>query len=363
MYVCALIAAPNEQGLCRLVMTSPTNHEPKTILSWAKSIAMALEMEGVNSRELFEKAGIPYQSTADPSHRIESRKITRLFKLAVEATGNPCFGLKPIVYMHPATFHALGYSLYASSTLYDFCQRLTRFFRLLSDNALHHLYEDEDAYRLVIEVTNPELAIESQDGWVGCIVFICRSIYRPDFNPLRIELTRPKPESHAEDFQRFFKTPIIFSAKEITICFDKKDMHVQLPAASTELALRNDEVAMEHLARLDRNDIVRQVEAKIVELLPTGECSKERISSQLNISLRNLHNKLEKKGTSYQEILEDLRSGLALQYIKQDNMSISEITYLLGFSDTSNFSRAFKRWTGVSPSQYRKNGVERISEA
>lgn len=344
-------------------MSSTTTNEPKTILSWAKSIAMALEMEGVNSRTLFEKAGIPYQTTADPSYRVEFRKFNRLFQLAVEATGNPCFGLKAAVYMQPASFHALGYSLFASSTLYDFCQRLIRFFRLLSDNAQHHLYEDKEAFRFVVDVTNPDLCFETQDGWVACIVYICRSIYRPDFSPLRIEMTRPKPECHGEDFQKFFKAPVTFSAKEIVIHIDKKDMFAPLPAASSELARRNDEVVMEHLARLERNDIVRQVEAKIVELLPTGECSKERIASLLGVSLRNLHNKLEQKGTSYQEILESLRSGLALQYIKQDNMSISEITYLLGFSDTSNFTRAFRRWTGVSPSQYRKQATESDAQA
>ena len=64
-------------------------------------------------------------------------------------------------------------------------------------------------------------------------------------------------------------------------------------------------------------------------------------------------NKLEQRNTSYKEVLEDLRSTLAQQYMAQQNMPITEITFLLGFSDTSSFSRAFRRWTGKSPSSYR----------
>lgn len=335
-------------------MSNTNKKIPRTIIGHSHAIAMALEMEGIDSAELFEKADIPYQSISDPAYRIEAYKFTKLFKLAVEATNNPSFGLLATLHMQPGNFHALGFSLVSSSNLHDFCQRLVRFFRLLSDNIQHHLIEEKERYKLHVEIINPDLSTESLDAWMGCIVHLCRNISRPYFAPLRVELTRPKPSSHAEDFERFFKSPVIFSAAENVIYFSKSDMLADLPTGSSELARRNDEVVIEHLARLDREDIVRRVEAKIVELLPTGECSKEKIASLLNISLRSLHYKLEQKNTCYQETLENLRSGLAIQYIEQKNISISEITYLLGFSDVSNFSRAFRRWSGMPPSEYRK---------
>ena len=316
-------------------------------------MAQALDMEGIDSRSLFEKAGIPYQSASDPTCRIETHKTTKLYQMALEATQNPAFGLKVASYMLPGSLHALGYSLYTSSTLHDVCRRLERYFRLVSDNAEHYLREDSDAYCLEIKITNPDVCLETVDALTCYIVQTCRNIYRPNFSPLRIELRRPEPTTHCEDFERFFKAPISFSADNNAIYFDKNDMLAPLPIADSELARRNDEVVIEHLSRLDRSDIVRQVEAKIVGLLPTGDCSKERVASELNMSLTNLYNKLEQKQTSYQEILEQLRSNLARQYIEQKNMPISQITYLLGFSDTSNFSRAFRRWTGQSPSQYR----------
>jgi AraC-like DNA-binding protein len=98
--------------------------------------------------------------------------------------------------------------------------------------------------------------------------------------------------------------------------------------------------------------VIRQVEASIIELLPTGDCSRDAIAARLNMSPRSLLNKLEQRNTSYKEVLAMLRSTLAQQYIEQQNMPITEITFLLGFSDTSSFSRAFRRWTGKSPSDY-----------
>lgn len=337
------------------VMNLSTANESGSIMSWANAIAQALEMQDISSRMLFEKAGIPYRSTVDPTYRIGARKITALFQLAVKATKDPSFGLKVASFVHPASFHALGYSLFASNNLHDFCQRIVRYFKLLSDNAQHHLLEDKDSYLFIHEIINPNVCFETTDGWFACIIQFCRYIYRPDFSPLRVEFIRPEPATHAENFGRYFKAPVVFSAKENVIYFDKKDMFVPLPAANAELARRNDEVVVEHLARLDHEDIVRQVEAQIVALLPTGECSKEKIAAQINMSSSNLQKKLKQKNTSYQEILDDLRSSLARQYIEQKSMSISEITYRLGFSDTSNFSRAFRRWTGYSPSSCREN--------
>lgn len=334
-------------------MTAPTTQEPRTTLGWTNAMAQALEMEDIDSKGLFEKAGIPYQSMTNPTCRIETRKTSKLFQLALEATQNPAFGIKVANYIQPSTLHALGFSLYSSSTLYDFCRRLERYFRLLSDDAQHFLREDNDAYCLEIKITNSDVCFETVDAYVCFLVQTCRNIYHPSFSPLRIELRRPPPHTHREDFERFFKAPVSFSTENNAIYFDKTDMVAPLPAADSELARRNDEVVIEHLSRLDRSDIVRQVEAKIVELLPTGDCSKEKIASELNMSLSKLYNKLEQKKTTYQKILEELRSGLARQYIEQKNMPISQVTYLLGFSDTSNFSRAFRRWTGQSPSSYR----------
>ena len=98
-----------------------------------------------------------------------------------------------------------------------------------------------------------------------------------------------------------------------------------------------------------------QVRAKIIERLPSGHVTQEEIAQELNMSLRNMQRRLRGEGTSFTQLLDDTRRTLATQYVRSRRLSINEITYLLGFSEPSNFSRAFKRWTGLSPSEFRTN--------
>ena len=140
-------------------------------------------------------------------------------------------------------------------------------------------------------------------------------------------------------------------------------MHVDLPAANAELARHNDAVVMALLARMDRDDVIARLRALLVELLPSGECSKETVAARLNMSDRSLQSRLATRGTSYRALLNETRRELAEQYIRQGLHSVSEVTYLLGFADVSSFSRAFRSWEGLSPSEYKDQSLGRRSGA
>ncbi len=95
--------------------------------------------------------------------------------------------------------------------------------------------------------------------------------------------------------------------------------------------------------------------AFVIERLPVGIPSQEMVADSLYMSVRNLQRKLQVEGNSYKQILDDVRQQLAEQYLKEKQRSIGEITYMLGFTEPSNFTRAFKRWTGLSPQVYQKS--------
>ena len=97
-----------------------------------------------------------------------------------------------------------------------------------------------------------------------------------------------------------------------------------------------------------------QVRRQLTAQLSSGMANQESIANELHMSLRTLQRKLESEGTTFKRLLEETRKGLAIQYMAESHHSVNEITYLLGFSEASNFSRAFKRWTGQSPSAYRE---------
>ncbi|NNF96819.1 MAG: helix-turn-helix transcriptional regulator, partial [Halobacteria archaeon] len=135
--------------------------------------------------------------------------------------------------------------------------------------------------------------------------------------------------------------------------FNKADVNKYLPTSNAEMARANEKVIVDYLARLDKNNITAQVKAKLLDLLPSGNFTEETIIQSLHISQRTLQRKFKDEGTTYKQLLDESRSELAKEYVNDTSLSFSEITYLLGFSEQSNFTRAFKRWQGQSPSAYR----------
>ncbi|GMQ90695.1 MAG: AraC family transcriptional regulator [Gammaproteobacteria bacterium] len=271
----------------------------------------------------------------------------------MQATKDPGIGLVAARFLHPTTLHALGYAWLASDCLREALERGVRYHRIVSSGIEAHLEQSAQDYRFVIHVPEvPRLADEAIDAAVAVVVNLCRASHGADFNPLRVALRRNPPADRGA-FAREFRAPIEFSAPQNVIFLDKTTVETPLPTANAELARANDQVIAQYLARFERGSIKLQVEARLVEQLFSGHATQESIAKALHLSPRTLQRKLKEEGTTYKQLLDTTRRELATQYVKQTHLSVNEITFLLGFSEPANFTRAFKRWNGVSPSQYR----------
>lgn len=340
-------------------MQAPETRDPHIIAGWVNAVAQALDARGLDSKAIFTAAGIDLVAARKPTARFPSAAMTRVYELAQAATNDPSFGLSIAEFVHPTSLHALGFSLLASSTLDSFCRRVVRYFRLVTTNAECQMERTASEYRLVMMPTIDREQYYPQDAWIATGVRFIREIYQPDFAPLSVCLRRPRPRHKVQHFERFFGTEVQFGCDANRVIFNLRDMEIELPAGNAELARQNDEVVMALLARMDRDDIIARVRALFVELLPSGECDKEKVAAQLNMSERSLQSKLAARNTSYRNLLNETRQELAVQYISQGLHSVSEVTYLLGFADISSFSRAFRSWVGVSPSEYRDRSLGR----
>jgi AraC-like DNA-binding protein len=133
-----------------------------------------------------------------------------------------------------------------------------------------------------------------------------------------------------------------------------EDLARPLPAANPDVALANERVMLEYLERLDRADIVAQVRRRTLELLPSGQPTQLEIARGLALSPRTLHRRLAESGTGFAELLDSTRRELAAGYLQRTDYSVAEVAYLVGFAEVSSFNRAFRRWTGRSPSAVRR---------
>lgn len=338
-------------------MSTTEVREPHIIAGWVNAVAQALEARGLDSKGIFAAANIDLALARKPTERFPAASMTRVYTLAEAATDDPTFGLSIAQFVHPTSLNALGFALLASNTLESFCRRVVRYFRLVSTNAECQMERTASEGRLVMVPTTDRDQYYPQDAWVSTLVRFIREIYEPDFAPLFVDLRRPRPHEKAQQFESFFGTEVRFGCEENRLVFTLRDMDRELPAGNTELARRNEEVVMALLARMDRDDVIARVRALLVEQLPSGQCDKEKIAAQLHMSERSLQSKLAARNTSYRQLLNETRQELAIQYIQQGLHSVSEATYLLGFADISSFSRAFRSWMGVSPSEYRARSL------
>lgn len=326
-----------------------------TITSWALMLSKAIEHEGHNSEHIFEKAGLDIVNLRDPNARYSYQGMTKLWSLAATETGDECIGIKAARFWHPTSLHALGYSWMASNNLQEALERLVRYSRIVStvgDMGLS-LKGEEVTLGLMIK-NHPQPAIEAMDAALSVLVHMCRTSYGDELNIVQVNMMRNKPGCYRE-FEAFFRAPLVFNSKQDSITFNASELASPLPTSNSELVRVNDQIITEHLAELEKSDIVSRVKREIIRLLPLGTFSEDIIAHKLHTSLRSLQRKLMAEGKSYKGLQDETRRELAMQYIRDSRHSINEITYLLGFTEPSNFSRAFKRWAGVSPSQFRQS--------
>ncbi|WP_415753960.1 AraC family transcriptional regulator [Pseudomonas leptonychotis] len=329
--------------------------EPTTLASWTRALRKQLDALGLDSAALCRAAGFDPSLLDAPNARCPLSMTTRLWQLAVAASSDPALGLKTSQFVSPTTFHALGYALVASSSLREMFERIVRYHQVVSDALELELRESADCYEFRFRVPpgSPPPAPEALDAFAAIYVRSCRNRLGRDFAPLAVHLQRAEPVD-AQPWHAVFRAPLHFAADDNLLRFSRVTFEQRLDDGNAELAEHNETVLKRTLEHLQTTPWRRKVRACLEAQLPTGEPSAERIAQTLHLSLRSLQRHLADEGCNYENLLAEIRHNLALQHMRDPHCSISEVAYLLGFADTSSFSRAFKRWTGQTPSQYRE---------
>lgn len=325
---------------------------PSTLATWSATILRALAARGVDTTALAARAGID-PANLGPDVRVPRAALNRLWELAVAETGDPAFGLEASRFTAQTTFHALGYAVLASVTLKEAFERMIRYRRLIGDVLDLSLVDHGDRYRFQIDVSaHPGIPFQAVDAIAATCVRQARMLHRPRAcDPLLVTFARPEPDD-PRPYERTFRAPVRFDEAVNALEYARADVEDHLPAGNAELARENDQVLVRYLARSERSPASARVQQAVLEALPDGAPSKSAIARTLGMSARNLQRHLAEEGTSFKDLLNDARVTLGRNYVEEGRLSVTEIAFVLGFADTSTFSRAFKRWTGRSPREY-----------
>ena len=337
---------------------------PSLFGGMAVIIYQTLNSYGLQADRVFESVGISPTNLNSADSRIRTADFLHLMDACMKETGDPNFIIKTASFIQPTCFHAMGLALFSSPTIRKFLIRLERYGSFLSTTEDWVFVDSETVPTLQIlrSVNSPDQKLQKSDILMhGTVIWFMQMItlmYGPHFRAAAITIPSDAPEeSFFEGLKSFFCCPVRINQENFSIIFKPEDLDAPLPAANAALARQNDEVIMEVMSRIAKANVPMRVRLKLMELLPTGDHSKEAVARELCFSVRTLHNKLSEFGTSYQEILDQTRYELAEQYLRQDNMSVGGVAFLLGYSDFSNLSRAFKKWTGKTPTEYREEAL------
>jgi AraC-like DNA-binding protein len=325
----------------------------------AQMFQRLLEMYGVDAVGLARQAGIDLQTLPAPTDRVEVDKADVLLNLAIPLISDPAFGLQAARCWHPANLGVLGYAWLSSSTLRTGLQRLVRYYRLLGERGITEIEETPQGIkvRFWAKRGNPaevSVAAVMVDIAMSLLLDMCRLNAGASLCPITVTLRRGMPDP-ADAYERFFGCPVKFGAEGNAFLLTKEDTDRLLPSSNKQLASMFDKMLAGELAKLDKSDVIAQCKATVLEHLTSGEASAEETAKQLHMSPRTLQRKLAQASTTYQQLVEDTRRDLALRYIDDPQRSICDITFSLGYSQQSAFTRAFKRWTGTTPSEYRES--------
>lgn len=333
------------------------NISPSSFYGNAATICLALKSSNIDANAILAQAGINLSEYKSGMNRVPHELMNNLIRLSVEAT-DPTLSFKCVEFLSPASYHALGVGLLYSDTLRSFCQRYQRYFGLISTLLKVEYTETMGSACLTsVEYDSNCQTVKNfdSDTFAAITLKFARMISGPEYNLKKVSLIWTPPEEIRQQYYDHFNCDIEFGAEKTKVCFDVADLDKELPASNLELARESDKTVTEFLEKTAKVDLKSRVVAKLIEFLPSGDCSRERVAMSLHMTASTFHNKLKQEGTNYQDLLDQIRQELAEQYIGKDGLSMAEATYLLGFTDCSNFSRAFKRWVGMSPRDYRNS--------
>lgn len=310
---------------------------------------------GIEPEPIFENFGLSEQDLQDSNKRCHAYIEIALWHHAQNIIKEPCLGLSAgRDTWHPSQMGTLGYAWLASSTLESALHRLSRFQHMVT-NAYEVEIEKTDKLCIVSIVYSPHNpAFQARsESIIATLLCMCRMNYGNGLHVQEVTFIHNQPES-VDKYLDVFDCQPVFNHHRDSIAFALDDVTKKLAGANDLLVEMMDESIIKALKKLEENNIVTLVKSAILGQLSCAKVTEEDIASLLNMSKRKLQLKLSEGGVRFKTLVDEIRANLAKEYLTESSHCLSEIAFMLGFSEVSSFSRAFKRWTGVSPGQYQK---------
>lgn len=320
-----------------------------------------LENSGVDPIPVFAKVGLNPQLMYEEDGRFPLHNVLALWDEMTEVLTDPSFGLMAGSSWHPSYFGILGYSMLMSTSLRSTLEKYVKYGAFITSKEGCWIEEDHAKQTLRFIIAPEEQRVGTaarEDAFVSCVLSILQTNFPKKLMPIGVSITHPSPKRPGKYFKAF-RAPVRFKAAETSIELSLEDADYILPVAGAKaLAGFSEREMANYLQQKQEASVAYKTKQLIDEHLASGKISLDDVAKHLALSPKTLQRVLRDEETSFKTLVEEVRLDLAVFYLKKPTLEISEISYLLGFSEQSAFSRFFKKWRGKSPARYRKERLK-----
>ncbi len=311
---------------------------------------------GLARRELLEESGLDEPTLA--GDYVTTAQADALWVAAFRRSGDPTLALRAAAHAPAGAYKVIDLIVRASPTIGEGLRRAGRYFPIVDERGAFEIAEtrDEVAVRMLAPGLGTPPPDAAQHYTLACFLLRSREATGLDWSPRRATFTGVAPGDRS-DFDRVFRCPLEFDGPDASLVLARSTWAQPNPAADHTLAGVLDEHAqmlLERRAPPVAAPLPDRVRALLSAELRGGEPTLERIAGQLDLAPRTVQRHLADANLSFADLLTEQRRSLAATYLADAEVSLAEVAFLLGFSEQSAFSRAYKRWTGVSPGAARK---------
>lgn len=334
-------------------LCTPSDSSALTVsVMWVRGLLQAAQQLGLDRATLLQVAGLDESQLSSPYARLSLSKNLLLWRAIEQYRPQADTGLRIGEMVKPSYFQLFSVTLLHSNNLGAAFQKSMRYTRLLSDGGQYFIVPEADQVALCYQPVDAGFSHHQVDAvlvllrnfssWLACRPLSLRGV----------EVQHAEPEN-IHEYQRIFSAPITFNSQRNALLFDSELLNEPLALGDDYLAAMHEQMLESQLQLLQQMDTA----GKVRHILLQSEnllIEREQIAAKLHVSERSLQRKLQECGTSFQQLLFEERNQRAKQLLLHSNHSLTEISAQLGFAESSVFSRAFRRWNGVSPLEYRQ---------
>jgi len=323
--------------------------------SWIRHLGELLEEKGFPPEPALRRCGIAPELLAANDGRVRLAQFASLVTEALRMTGDSDLGLDYGLRGRVSDFGMLGYALLSARDLRQAIEFVSLYYKLF-DPIIAFEFERVPPHvhaRAVEAADLGHFEIFAHEATLACTAAIARLVLEEPATPTRLTLCYSEPP-HAWRYPLVFGCPGEFDAPYTSIQFEERHLDQSLRFSNEEMAeICRQQCERSLLAAEEEGGLILKIKKELLET-PGRFPNMDEIAAAVGMSVRSLHRHLGECGVTYQELRDQVRRDLAVDYLKSSHLTVEQIAQLVGYGEAASFRKAFRRWTGKAPGEFRR---------